>query len=63
VAGGPEHLLESVEYLAAECGEFRSAMVDRWLINRAQYAIGNVGGSRDLEKMASAAMGHRHTPK
>jgi hypothetical protein len=61
VAGGPEHLSETIENLVAKRSELCSAMVDRGPIDRAQHAIGDIGGPRDLEEMASAAMRHRHT--
>ena len=58
-AGGLEHALETPERLAPEFGKRRTAMIDRRLRDRAQDAIGHVGGAGDLKKMASAL----HTPQ
>ena len=35
----------------AEAAEFRAAMVDRRAVDRAQHAVGHVGGPRDLQEM------------
>ncbi len=44
---------------SVSCGEFRPAVIDGRRIHRAQHAVGNVGRTGDLEKMASALNSHQ----
>src|SRR5215813_2238925 len=56
-AAGLKNRAESFQYFSTKPGKLRAAMVDNRTIHRPQYAVRDVGGARDLEKVP-AAMGH-----
>src|SRR5438105_14662241 len=49
-----EDALQPIDHLPREHGELGAAVVDGRLRDRAQHAVGDVGGSGDLEEMAPA---------
>ena len=55
-SAGLEDLLHAVEHFLAELRKFRTAMVDRRLVDGAQHAVGHVGRSGNLQEMASGGM-------
>jgi hypothetical protein len=55
---GFEYLLESGQHFLAELLEFRAAMIDGCVIDRAQDAVGHIGRAGDLQEMASARHGY-----
>ena len=47
------HRLHPGDHRFAERGEVGTAVIDRWRIDRAQHAVGDVGRPRDLQEMAA----------
>ena len=52
-SGGLKHRVQTVEHFPAQFGKLRPAMIDDRAVHGAQHAIGDVGGSGNLQEMAT----------
>src|SRR4030095_6197260 len=53
-----ENTLHTLEHIAPQPREIATSMVDGRPVDRAEHAVGHVGGTWDLQEMPAASQGH-----
>jgi len=54
---GLEHFFQTRQNCFAQYREFWATMIDRHVVDRAQYPVGHIGRSGDLQEMAARGVG------